>query len=165
MKKAVHWYIAVLLIFMKAMLLFCVCFVMTDIEFSPTLWRVFYLFQTPPSSPSSLGSRKSSMCSINSIASSSSGSVQSHSPCHNKTIQQVRTNEEWSLIYSLWSLMMVSLLFFTQNPHWFFYEHFAVSFCFSYKSCFIFSTFILFCPAKCLCIDYLMNLIHLYSIS
>ncbi|XP_045194003.2 protein MTSS 2-like isoform X2 [Mercenaria mercenaria] len=47
-----------------------------------------YKFQTPPSSPSSLGSRKSSMCSINSIASSSSGSAQSHSPCHNKTIQQ-----------------------------------------------------------------------------
>ncbi|XP_060566052.1 protein MTSS 2-like isoform X2 [Ruditapes philippinarum] len=47
-----------------------------------------FKFQTPPSSPSSLGSRKSSMCSINSIASSSSGSAQSHSPCHNKTIQQ-----------------------------------------------------------------------------
>ncbi|XP_052231064.1 protein MTSS 1-like isoform X7 [Dreissena polymorpha] len=47
-----------------------------------------YTFQTPPSSPSSLGSRKSSMCSINSLASSSSGSAQSHSPCHNKNIQQ-----------------------------------------------------------------------------
>ncbi|KAL4234255.1 Metastasis suppressor protein 1 [Mactra antiquata] len=47
-----------------------------------------FKFQTPPSSPSSLGSRKSSMCSINSIASSSSGSAQSHSPCHNKTLQQ-----------------------------------------------------------------------------
>ncbi|KAH3775811.1 hypothetical protein DPMN_177217, partial [Dreissena polymorpha] len=50
-----------------------------------------YTFQTPPSSPSSLGSRKSSMCSINSLASSSSGSAQSHSPCHNKNIQQHHT--------------------------------------------------------------------------
>ncbi|KAL3860566.1 hypothetical protein ACJMK2_010677 [Sinanodonta woodiana] len=45
-------------------------------------------FQTPPSSPSSLGSRKSSMCSISSMASSSSGSTQSHSPSHNKTMIQ-----------------------------------------------------------------------------
>ena len=37
------------------------------------------VFQTPPSSPSSLGSRKSSMCSISS-ASSSGGST--HSPSH-----------------------------------------------------------------------------------
>ncbi|XP_064640271.1 protein MTSS 2-like isoform X3 [Lineus longissimus] len=39
-------------------------------------------FQTPPSSPSSLGSRKSSMCSISSLNSSSSGSTKSHSPSH-----------------------------------------------------------------------------------
>ena len=38
--------------------------------------------QSPPGSPSSIGSRKSSMCSISSINSSSSGSVQSHSPSH-----------------------------------------------------------------------------------
>ncbi|XP_064640276.1 protein MTSS 2-like isoform X8 [Lineus longissimus] len=37
---------------------------------------------TPPSSPSSLGSRKSSMCSISSLNSSSSGSTKSHSPSH-----------------------------------------------------------------------------------
>ncbi|KAK3603931.1 hypothetical protein CHS0354_042942 [Potamilus streckersoni] len=49
-------------------------------------------FQTPPSSPSSLGSRKSSMCSISSMASSSSGSTQSHSPSHNKTIIQNSDN-------------------------------------------------------------------------
>ncbi|CAN7992435.1 unnamed protein product [Ixodes hexagonus] len=40
----------------------------------------WWLFQTPPSSPSSLGSRKSSMCSISSFNSSSSGSTKSHSP-------------------------------------------------------------------------------------
>ncbi|XP_023933421.1 MTSS1-like protein [Lingula anatina] len=39
-------------------------------------------YQTPPSSPSSLGSRKSSMCSISSMTSSSSGSSKSHSPSH-----------------------------------------------------------------------------------
>ncbi|KAL3860565.1 hypothetical protein ACJMK2_010677 [Sinanodonta woodiana] len=49
-------------------------------------------FQTPPSSPSSLGSRKSSMCSISSMASSSSGSTQSHSPSHNKTMIQNSDN-------------------------------------------------------------------------
>jgi len=38
------------------------------------------VFQTPPSSPSSLGSRKSSMCSISSAGSSSGGS--SNSPSH-----------------------------------------------------------------------------------
>ncbi|XP_046461263.1 uncharacterized protein LOC124207718 isoform X2 [Daphnia pulex] len=38
-----------------------------------------WALQTPPSSPSSLGSRKSSMCSLGSIHSSSSGSVASHS--------------------------------------------------------------------------------------
>lgn len=41
-----------------------------------------WAFQTPPSSPSSLGSRKSSMCSISSFNSSSSGSSKSHSPSH-----------------------------------------------------------------------------------
>jgi len=47
-----------------------------------------WTLQTPPSSPSSLGSRKSSMCSLGSIHSSSSGSVashnqnQMHSPSH-----------------------------------------------------------------------------------
>ena len=39
-------------------------------------------FQTPPSSPSSLGSRKSSMCSISSAGSSSGGSVSTSSPLH-----------------------------------------------------------------------------------
>lgn len=41
-----------------------------------------WALQTPPSSPSSLGSRKSSMCSLGSIHSSSSGSVASHSQVH-----------------------------------------------------------------------------------
>ncbi|XP_032780138.2 uncharacterized protein LOC116918518 isoform X2 [Daphnia magna] len=41
-----------------------------------------WALQTPPSSPSSLGSRKSSMCSLGSIHSSSSGSVASHSQNH-----------------------------------------------------------------------------------
>ncbi|RZF43869.1 hypothetical protein LSTR_LSTR007205 [Laodelphax striatellus] len=42
-----------------------------------------WTFHTPPSSPSSLGSRKSSMCSISSLNSSSSGSTKSHhSPSH-----------------------------------------------------------------------------------
>ena len=48
---------------------------------------------SPPSSPSSLGSRKSSMCSINSINSSSSGSSKSHSPSHTmhkRTASQVQ---------------------------------------------------------------------------
>jgi len=47
------------------------------------------VFQTPPSSPSSLGSRKSSMCSISSAGSSSGGS--SNSPSHqlNKNRQGV----------------------------------------------------------------------------
>ena len=39
-----------------------------------------WALQTPPSSPSSLGSRKSSMCSLGSIHSSSSGSVASALP-------------------------------------------------------------------------------------
>jgi hypothetical protein len=45
-----------------------------------------FAFQTPPSSPSSLGSRKSSMCSISSAGSSSNGgssmALQHHSPSH-----------------------------------------------------------------------------------
>ncbi|CAF0921030.1 unnamed protein product [Rotaria sordida] len=47
-------------------------------------------FKTPPSSPGSLSSRKSSVCSINSISSSSSSSTNnSHSPSHKQTqIQQ-----------------------------------------------------------------------------
>lgn len=40
------------------------------------------MFQTPPSSPSSLGSRKSSMCSISSLNSSSDSSTKSYSPTH-----------------------------------------------------------------------------------
>ncbi|CAN8025078.1 unnamed protein product [Ixodes persulcatus] len=47
-----------------------------------------WAFQTPPSSPSSLGSRKSSMCSISSFNSSSSGSTKSHSPSHRSLSQQ-----------------------------------------------------------------------------
>ena len=40
-------------------------------------------FQTPPSSPSSLGSRKSSMCSISSAGSGSTGTGSlHHSPSH-----------------------------------------------------------------------------------
>ena len=54
------------------------------------------LLQTPPSSPSSLGSRKSSMCSISSANSSSSGSMQMHhSPAHHfrhKGATQVRSS-------------------------------------------------------------------------
>ncbi|XP_049814786.1 uncharacterized protein LOC126262296 isoform X2 [Schistocerca nitens] len=53
--------------------------VIADLKGSDSNWS----FQTPPSSPSSLGSRKSSMCSISSLNSSSSGSSKSHhSPSH-----------------------------------------------------------------------------------
>ncbi|XP_067003165.1 BAR/IMD domain-containing adapter protein 2-like 1 isoform X2 [Anabrus simplex] len=53
--------------------------VISDLKGSESSWS----FQTPPSSPSSLGSRKSSMCSISSLNSSSSGSTKSHhSPSH-----------------------------------------------------------------------------------
>ena len=53
--------------------------VIADLKGSDSSWT----FQTPPSSPSSLGSRKSSMCSISSLNSSSSGSTKSHhSPSH-----------------------------------------------------------------------------------
>ncbi|XP_052123701.1 protein MTSS 1 [Frankliniella occidentalis] len=53
--------------------------VIADLKGSESSWT----FQTPPSSPSSLGSRKSSMCSISSLNSSSSGSTKSHhSPSH-----------------------------------------------------------------------------------
>ena len=45
-----------------------------DLKGSTDQWSV----PTPPSSPSSLGSRKSSMCSLGSMHSSSSGSVASH---------------------------------------------------------------------------------------
>ncbi|XP_052231063.1 protein MTSS 1-like isoform X6 [Dreissena polymorpha] len=60
----------------------------TAYTFQKNIPKILVGSKTPPSSPSSLGSRKSSMCSINSLASSSSGSAQSHSPCHNKNIQQ-----------------------------------------------------------------------------
>merc|ERR1719471_279783 len=46
------------------------------------------VFQTPPSSPSSLGSRKSSMCSISSAGSSSGGST--NSPSHQAAQQRMR---------------------------------------------------------------------------
>ncbi|XP_064466579.1 protein MTSS 2-like isoform X2 [Ornithodoros turicata] len=52
--------------------------VIADLKGSDGSWA----FQTPPSSPSSLGSRKSSMCSISSFNSSSSSSSKSHSPSH-----------------------------------------------------------------------------------
>lgn len=52
--------------------------VISDIKGSDSGWS----FHTPPSSPTSLGSRKSSMCSISSLNSSSSGSTKSHSPSH-----------------------------------------------------------------------------------
>ncbi|XP_076053078.1 uncharacterized protein LOC143032354 isoform X3 [Oratosquilla oratoria] len=50
--------------------------VLRDIKGGESQWS----WQTPPSSPSSLGSRKSSMCSISSLNSSSSSS--NHSPSH-----------------------------------------------------------------------------------
>ncbi|MPC26474.1 Metastasis suppressor protein 1 [Portunus trituberculatus] len=50
--------------------------VLLDIKGGEAQWS----WQTPPSSPSSLGSRKSSMCSISSLNSSSSSST--HSPSH-----------------------------------------------------------------------------------
>ncbi|XP_065213751.1 protein MTSS 2 isoform X2 [Planococcus citri] len=54
--------------------------VLTDLKCTDASWT----FQSPPpSSPSSIGSRKSSMCSISSLNSSSSGSSKSHhSPNH-----------------------------------------------------------------------------------
>ena len=67
-----------------------------------------WALQTPPSSPSSLGSRKSSMCSLGSIHSSSSGSVASalplalsvgHQksigvPANNHLVQQVQQQQQ-----------------------------------------------------------------------
>ena len=53
--------------------------VISDLRLSSSETAAFSL-QTPPSSPSSFGSRKSSMCSISSFNSSSSGST--HSPSH-----------------------------------------------------------------------------------
>ena len=53
--------------------------VISDLRLSSSDTAAFSL-QTPPSSPSSFGSRKSSMCSISSFNSSSSGST--HSPSH-----------------------------------------------------------------------------------
>uniref|UniRef100_A0A6Q2ZC12 MTSS I-BAR domain containing 2 n=1 Tax=Esox lucius TaxID=8010 RepID=A0A6Q2ZC12_ESOLU len=50
--------------------------VIKDLKGSDYSWS----YQTPPSSPSSSGSRKSSMCSANSSASRSSGGSQTHSP-------------------------------------------------------------------------------------
>lgn len=47
------------------------CFIYKNISF-------IFIFQTPPSSPTSVGSRKSSTCSISSLNSSSSDST--HSP-------------------------------------------------------------------------------------
>ncbi|XP_047475041.1 uncharacterized protein LOC125029206 isoform X4 [Penaeus chinensis] len=57
--------------------------VLMDIKGGDTQWS----WQTPPSSPSSLGSRKSSMCSISSINSSSSSST--HSPSHHTRTRSV----------------------------------------------------------------------------
>ncbi|XP_042889285.1 mucin-5AC-like isoform X3 [Penaeus japonicus] len=57
--------------------------VLLDIKGGDTQWS----WQTPPSSPSSLGSRKSSMCSISSINSSSSSST--HSPSHHTRTRSV----------------------------------------------------------------------------
>lgn len=50
-----------------------------------------WTLQTPPSSPSSFGSRKSSMCSISSFNSSSSGSTHSpsHHHCRYRSLSQV----------------------------------------------------------------------------
>uniref|UniRef100_A0A8C7DTL5 MTSS I-BAR domain containing 2b n=1 Tax=Oncorhynchus kisutch TaxID=8019 RepID=A0A8C7DTL5_ONCKI len=50
--------------------------VIKDLKGSDYSWS----YQTPPSSPSSSGSRKSSMCSAHSSASRSSGGSQTHSP-------------------------------------------------------------------------------------
>ncbi|XP_074644498.1 uncharacterized protein LOC141901258 isoform X12 [Tubulanus polymorphus] len=49
---------------------------------------------TPPSSPSSIGSRKSSMCSISSITSSSSGSTKSHSPSHHYRSRSMTSTQQ-----------------------------------------------------------------------
>ncbi|XP_025411793.1 MTSS1-like protein isoform X2 [Sipha flava] len=64
--------------------------VLVDYKGSDMSWT----HQTPPGSPSSLGSRKSSMCSINSINSWSSGST--HSPSHqywSRSLLQPVSNE------------------------------------------------------------------------
>ncbi|CAL1285677.1 unnamed protein product [Larinioides sclopetarius] len=53
--------------------------VITDVKKSENTWS---FHETPPGSPRSLGSRKSSVCSISSINSSSSGSLKSHSSRH-----------------------------------------------------------------------------------
>ncbi|GIX72658.1 protein MTSS 1 [Caerostris darwini] len=53
--------------------------VITDVKKSENTWN---FHETPPGSPRSLGSRKSSVCSISSINSSSSGSLKSHSSRH-----------------------------------------------------------------------------------
>ena len=68
-----------------------------------------WALQTPPSSPSSLGSRKSSMCSLGSIHSSSSGSVASHS--------QVR---KWNIFKSffLFSTFIFSFIYFSRTNWW-----------------------------------------------
>jgi hypothetical protein len=50
------------------------------------------VFQTPPSSPSSLGSRKSSMCSISSAGSSSGGST--NSPSHQAHLHKQARNSQ-----------------------------------------------------------------------
>ncbi|GFS70453.1 protein MTSS 2 [Nephila pilipes] len=53
--------------------------VIADVKKSENTWS---FHETPPGSPRSLGSRKSSVCSISSINSSSSGSLKSHSSRH-----------------------------------------------------------------------------------
>ncbi|CAG2104202.1 unnamed protein product [Medioppia subpectinata] len=70
--------------------------VISDLRLS-TSDTVAFSLQTPPSSPSSFGSRKSSMCSISSFNSSSSGST--HSPSHNcryRSLSQVSSLSEHS---------------------------------------------------------------------
>jgi hypothetical protein len=66
--------------------------VISDLRLSSSETAAWSL-QTPPSSPSSFGSRKSSMCSISSFNSSSSGST--HSPSHHcryRSLSQVLQN-------------------------------------------------------------------------
>uniref|UniRef100_A0A8B9H4N7 MTSS I-BAR domain containing 2b n=1 Tax=Astyanax mexicanus TaxID=7994 RepID=A0A8B9H4N7_ASTMX len=61
--------------------------VIKDLKGSDYSWS----YQTPPSSPSSSGSRKSSMCSAHSSASRSSGGSQTHSPsssCRYRSLAQ-----------------------------------------------------------------------------
>uniref|UniRef100_A0A8C1QAZ1 MTSS I-BAR domain containing 2b n=1 Tax=Cyprinus carpio TaxID=7962 RepID=A0A8C1QAZ1_CYPCA len=64
--------------------------VIKDLKGSDYSWS----YQTPPSSPSSSGSRKSSMCSAHSSASRSSGGSQTHSPsssCRYRSVAQPLT--------------------------------------------------------------------------